>query len=463
MLQIHNTITRQKEDFVPITPGKIGMYVCGVTVYDLCHIGHARTFVNFDMIVRYLRYCGYDVKYVRNITDIDDKIIKRAQEKDVSAKDLAEHFIQDMYEDFDKLNIKRPDLEPRATDNIDAIISLVQRLIDKGHAYVASNGDVMFAIDSFKNYGRLSGQKLEELNAGARIEVEKAKHNPFDFVLWKQSKPGEPAWESPWGMGRPGWHIECSAMNSKYLGETFDIHGGGSDLIFPHHENEIAQSCCAFDSKYVNYWMHSGMVMIDHEKMSKSLNNFFTIREVLEHYDAETIRFFLLSAQYRSPLNYTQDNLNKAKASLERLYTALRDTKIGPAVGGEEYVERFKAFMDDDFNTPGAISVLFDLAKAINSCKDDQAKAEGLAGRLVELGGVLGILYQEPTKFLQGLGVGATAEANDEVAQIEALIEERKQARARKDYAAADAARNKLTEMGIVLEDGPQGTTWRRA
>ena len=333
MLQIHNTITRQKEDFVPITPGKIGMYVCGVTVYDLCHIGHARTFVNFDMIVRYLRYCGYDVKYVRNITDIDDKIIKRAQEKGVSAKDLAEHFIQEMYEDFDKLNIKRPDLEPRATDNIDAIISLVQRLIDKGHAYVASNGDVMFAIDSFKNYGRLSGQKLEELNAGARIEVEKAKHNPFDFVLWKQSKPGEPAWESPWGMGRPGWHIECSAMNSKYLGETFDIHGGGSDLIFPHHENEIAQSCCAFDSKYVNYWMHSGMVMIDHEKMSKSLNNFFTIREVLEHYDAETIRFFLLSAQYRSPLNYTQDNLNKAKASLERLYTALRDTKIGPAVG----------------------------------------------------------------------------------------------------------------------------------
>ena len=462
MLQIHNTITRQKEDFVPLTPGKIGMYVCGVTVYDLCHIGHARTFVNFDMIVRYLRYCGYEVKYVRNITDIDDKIIKRAQEKGVNAKDLAEHFIGEMYADFDKLNIKRPDLEPRATENIDAIITLTQKLIDKGHAYVASNGDVMFAIDSFKQYGRLSGQKLDELNAGARIEVEKAKHNPFDFVLWKQSKPGEPAWESPWGMGRPGWHIECSAMNSKYLGTTFDIHGGGSDLIFPHHENEIAQSCCAFDSKYVNYWMHSGMVMIDHEKMSKSLNNFFTIREVLEHYDAETIRFFLLSAQYRSPLNYTQDNLNKAKSSLERLYTALRDSEIGPAQGGEEYVERFKAFMDDDFNTPGALSVLFDLAKAINRSSGEEAR--GLAGRLLELGGVLGILYQDPAKFLQGRTEGDANAADDsEVATIEALIEERQQARKRKDYAAADAARNKLTAMGIVLEDGPQGTTWRRA
>lgn len=462
MLQIHNSITRQKEDFVPLTPNKIGMYVCGVTVYDFCHIGHARTFVNFDMIVRYLRYSGYEVKYVRNITDIDDKIIKRAQEKGVSAKELAEHFIGEMYRDFDALNIMRPDIEPRATEHIPAIIDLVQRLIDNGHAYVAANGDVLFAIDSFKDYGRLSGQKLEELNAGARIEVEKTKHNPFDFVLWKQSKPGEPAWDSPWGSGRPGWHIECSAMNSKYLGETFDIHGGGSDLIFPHHENEIAQSCCAFNSKYVNYWMHSGMVMIDHEKMSKSLNNFFTIREVLEHYDAETIRFFLLSAQYRSPLNYTQDNLNKAKSSLERLYTALRDTKIGPAQGGEEYVTRFKAFMDDDFNTPGAISVLFDLAKAINRA-DDPATTSGLAGRLVELGGVLGILYQEPATFLQGLGAGTSEQANDEVAQIEALIAARKEARARKDYTAADEARNKLTQMGIVLEDGPQGTTWRRA
>ena len=460
MLQIHNTITRKKEDFVPITPGEIGMYVCGVTVYDLCHIGHARTFVSFDMIVRYLRYLGYKVKYVRNITDIDDKIIKRAQEKGVAAKELAEHFIGEMYADFDALNIARPDIEPRATENIDAIIALVQRLIDKGHAYVADNGDVMFALDSFKNYGRLSGQKLDELNAGARVAVEKTKRNPFDFVLWKMSKEGEPAWDSPWGAGRPGWHIECSAMNSKILGTTFDIHGGGSDLIFPHHENEIAQSCCAFDTKYVNYWMHSGMVMINKEKMSKSLNNFFTIRDVLKEYDAETVRYFLISAQYRSALNYSQENLDSARTALSRLYTALKNVKVAAPQGGEEYVERFKAAMDDDFNTPAALAVLFDLAKAINTAQDE-AEASGLAGRLVELGGILGILYQDPVKFLQS-GAAACG-ADDEVAKIEALIEQRKQARANKDYAAADAARNELTAMGIVLEDGPNGTTWRRA
>lgn len=460
MLQIHNTITRKKEDFVPITPGEIGMYVCGVTVYDLCHIGHARTFVSFDMIVRYLRYLGYKVKYVRNITDIDDKIIKRAQEKGVAAKELAEHFIGEMYADFDALNIARPDIEPRATENIDAIIALVQRLIDKGHAYVADNGDVMFALDSFKNYGRLSGQKLDELNAGARVAVEKTKRNPFDFVLWKMSKEGEPAWDSPWGAGRPGWHIECSAMNSKILGTTFDIHGGGSDLIFPHHENEIAQSCCAFDTKYVNYWMHSGMVMINKEKMSKSLNNFFTIRDVLKEYDPETVRYFLISAQYRSALNYSQENLDSARTALSRLYTALKNVKVAAPQGGEEYVERFKAAMDDDFNTPAALAVLFDLAKAINTAQDE-AEASGLAGRLVELGGILGILYQDPVKFLQS--GAATSGADDEVAKIEALIEQRKQARANKDYAAADAARNELTAMGIVLEDGPNGTTWRRA
>lgn len=457
MLQIHNTLTRQKENFVPIKPNEIGMYVCGVTVYDLCHIGHARTFVSFDMIVRYLRYRGYKVNYVRNITDIDDKIIKRANEKGIDAKELAEHFIAEMYQDFDKLNIARPDIEPRATENIPEIIALVQKLIDKGFAYVADNGDVMFAIDKFKNYGRLSGQKLEELEAGARVEVQQAKRNPFDFVLWKMAKPGEPEWDSPWGKGRPGWHIECSAMNSKLLGDHFDIHGGGSDLIFPHHENEIAQSCCAHDSKYVNYWMHSGMVMINDEKMSKSLGNFFTIRDVLKKYDAETIRFFLLSAQYRSALNYSQENLDNAKASLSRLYTALRDVKVGPAKGGDEYVERFKTFMDDDFNTPGAISVLFELAKAVNLAQDSEA--EGLAGRLVELGSVLGLLYQDPVEYLQGKTDGI----DEDVALIESLIEDRKQARARKDFAAADEARNKLTAMGVVLEDGPKGTTWRRA
>lgn len=457
MIQIHNTITRQKEDLVPITPGELGMYVCGVTVYDFCHIGHARTFVSFDMIVRYLRYRGFKVKYVRNITDIDDKIIKRANEKGVSAKELAEEFITKMYEDFDRLNIARPDVEPRATDHIPEIIALVERLIKKGFAYVAGNGDVMFAIDAFKNYGRLSGQKLEELEAGSRVEVEKTKRNPFDFVLWKMAKEGEPFWESPWGNGRPGWHIECSAMNSKVLGQHFDIHGGGSDLIFPHHENEIAQSCCAFDTKYVNYWLHSGMVMINDEKMSKSLGNFFTIRDVLKQYDAETVRYFLISAQYRSPLNYSQDNLDNARASLARLYTALRDVKAGPACGGEEYVERFTKFMDDDFNTPGALSVLFDLAKAVNTSSGTEA--EGLAGRLLELAGVLGLLTQDPVKFLQGQSDGA----DDDVALIESLIEERRTARANKDFAAADAARNKLTEMGVVLEDGPNGTTWRRA
>ena len=457
MIQIHNTITGQKEDLVPIIPGELGMYVCGVTVYDFCHIGHARTFVSFDMIVRYLRYRGFKVKYVRNITDIDDKIIKRANEKGVSAKELSEEFITKMYEDFDRLNIARPDVEPRATDNIPEIIALVERLIKKGFAYVAGNGDVMFAIDAFKNYGRLSGQKLEELEAGSRVEVEKTKRNPFDFVLWKMAKEGEPFWESPWGNGRPGWHIECSAMNSKVLGQHFDIHGGGSDLIFPHHENEIAQSCCAFDTKYVNYWLHSGMVMINDEKMSKSLGNFFTIRDVLKQYDAETVRYFLISAQYRSPLNYSQDNLDNARASLARLYTALRDVKAGPACGGEEYVERFTKFMDDDFNTPGALSVLFDLAKAVNTSSGTEA--EGLAGRLLELAGVLGLLTQDPVKFLQGQSDGA----DDDVALIESLIEERRAARANKDFAAADAARNKLTEMGVVLEDGPNGTTWRRA
>lgn len=458
MLQIHNTLTRQKEDFVPLVPGEIGMYVCGVTVYDLCHIGHARTFVCFDMIVRYLRHRGYKVKYVRNITDIDDKIIRRANEKGIDPRELSENFIKEMYSDFDRLNIARPDFEPRATENIPEIISLVEKLISKGFAYVADNGDVMFAIDRFKNYGRLSGQKLEELEAGARVEVQKSKRNPFDFVLWKMAKPGEPEWDSPWGKGRPGWHIECSAMNSRLLGNKFDIHGGGSDLIFPHHENEIAQSCCAHDTSYVNYWMHSGMVMIDDEKMSKSLGNFFTIRDVLEQYDAETVRYFLLSAQYRSALNYSQDNLNNARASLSRLYTALRDVKVGPAAGGEEFVERFNTFMDDDFNTPGAISVLFELAKAVNTSSG--AEAEGLAGRLVELGGILGLLYQDPVKYLQGQTDGAS---DDDTALIESLIEQRREARARKDFAAADEARNKLTEMGIVLEDGPSGTTWRRA
>ena len=455
MLKIYNSLTRTKQEFKPTTPGKIGMYVCGVTVYDLCHIGHARTFVNFDVIVRYLRYAGYEVKYVRNITDIDDKIIKRANERGISAHDLAEQFIVEMHKDFDALNIKRPDIEPKATDNITEIVNFVQKLIDNQHAYVAENGDVLFDINSFKEYGKLSGQKLDELQAGARIEVEKTKHNPLDFVLWKMSKPGEPSWESPWGAGRPGWHIECSAMNNKYLGKEFDIHGGGSDLIFPHHENEIAQSCCANKTPYVHYWMHSGMVMINEEKMSKSLNNFFTIRDVLETYDAETIRFFLLSGQYRSPLNYSQENLDKARAALNRLYTTLRDTQaVEPDSTEDEYTAKFKEYMDDDFNTPGAISVLFDLAKQIN--KESGQTAQKLAGRLKQLASVLGILEQDPNKFL------TTGAKDDDVEQIEALIKQRNEARKQKNWALADEARDKLKQMHIELEDGPQGTVWHR-
>ncbi|MBO6258465.1 MAG: cysteine--tRNA ligase [Succinivibrio sp.] len=455
MLKIHNTLTRQKLEFKPIREGKVGIYVCGVTVYDLCHIGHARTFVNFDVIVRYLRYSGYDVTYVRNITDIDDKIIRRANERGISTRELAEQYIEEMHKDFDALGIRRPDIEPRATDNIEEIVALVERLIENKNAYVADNGDVVFNIDSFAEYGRLSGQNLDELQAGARIEIEKTKHNPFDFVLWKRSKPGEPSWPSPWGEGRPGWHIECSAMNSRFLGHEFDIHGGGSDLIFPHHENEIAQSCCAWHTHYVNYWMHSGMVMINEEKMSKSLNNFFTIRDVLASYDPESVRFFLLSAQYRRELNYSQENLDKARAGLNRMYTTLRDTMVAkPSQAEDQYTEKFREYMDDDFNTPGAISVLFDLCKAINR-ESGQTAAE-LAGRLVELGSVLGILQQDPSSFLKS-GAG-----DDDSAQIEALIAERNDARKAKDWGRADAARDKLKAMGVELEDGPSGTTWHR-
>lgn len=436
------------------------MYVCGVTVYDLCHIGHARTFVNFDVIVRYLRYCGYDVTYVRNITDIDDKIIRRAAERGISTKELSEQFIDEMHKDFDALGIKRPDIEPKATDNIDAIIGIVQKLIDSDHAYVSENGDVCFRISSFPEYGRLSGQKLDELQAGARVEIAEGKHSPLDFVLWKMSKPGEPAWNSPWGKGRPGWHIECSAMNSRFLGTKFDIHGGGSDLLFPHHENEIAQSCCAFNTSYVNYWMHSGMVMINEQKMSKSLHNFFTIRDVLKEYDAESVRFFLMSGQYRSALNYSQENLDKARAALTRLYTTLRGIEpIKPDSSEDEYTAKFKEYMDDDFNTPGAIAVLFDLAKQVN--KESGEKAAKLAGRLKELGAVLGILGQQPEIFLKS-GASVKDGAGDDTAEIEALILERNEARKAKDWARADAARDKLKNMKIELEDGPSGTTWRR-
>ncbi|EKO3578232.1 cysteine--tRNA ligase [Vibrio metschnikovii] len=459
MLKIYNSLTRQKEEFKPITAGKVGMYVCGVTIYDLCHIGHGRTFVSFDVVSRYLRYLGYDLTFVRNITDIDDKIIKRAAENEESCDSLTERLIQEMYTDFDALNILRPDVEPRATAYIEEIIALVERLIDRGFAYVADNGDVMFEVSKFKEYGRLSKQDLTQLQAGARVDIETAKRSPLDFVLWKMSKPGEPTWQSPWGPGRPGWHIECSAMNSSILGNHFDIHGGGSDLQFPHHENEIAQSCCAHDTQYVNTWMHSGMVMVDREKMSKSLGNFFTIRDVLQHYDPETVRYFLMSGHYRSQLNYSEENLTQARASLERLYTALRGLDMTvAAAGGEEYVSRFTSAMNDDFNTPEAYSVLFDMAREVNRLKtEDMLQASALGALMRELADVIGILYQEPERFLQ------SSVANDDQAEeIEALIKLRNDSRANKDWANADLARHKLTEMGIILEDGPNGTTWRR-
>ncbi|ERF77415.1 cysteine--tRNA ligase [Gallibacterium anatis] len=458
MLKIFNTLKREKEIFTPIHPNQVGMYVCGVTVYDLCHIGHGRTFVSFDVIARYLRYLGYHLTYVRNITDVDDKIIKRALENHETCEHLVDRMVAEMYKDFDALNIQRPDFEPRATHHIPEIIALVQRLIDNGHAYVAQNGDVMFDVDSFPEYGKLSRQDLSQLQAGARVEINDIKKNPMDFVLWKMSKENEPSWQSPWGAGRPGWHIECSAMNCKQLGEHFDIHGGGSDLMFPHHENEIAQSCCAHGGAYVNYWLHSGMIMVDKEKMSKSLGNFFTIRDVLQHYDAESVRYFLLTAHYRSQLNYSEENLKLAHSALERLYTALRGTDAkATAAGGEQFIEAFKAAMDDDFNTPGALSVLFDMARELNKLKAEQnPQTDAFAARLRELAEVLGLLYQDPETFLQA-GID-----DDETKTIEALIAQRNQARANKDWAAADAARDKLAAMGVVIEDGANGTTWRK-
>ncbi|KAA3666339.1 cysteine--tRNA ligase [Pectobacterium carotovorum] len=460
MLKIFNTLSRQKEEFKPIHAGQVGMYVCGITVYDLCHIGHGRTFVAFDVVARYLRYLGYSLKYVRNVTDIDDKIIKRAIENGETSDQLTTRMIAEMHADFDALNILRPDAEPRATHHIADIIEMVETLIARRHAYVASNGDVMFSVDTAPGYGVLSRQDLDQLQAGARVEITEVKRNPMDFVLWKMSKPGEPHWSSPWGEGRPGWHIECSAMNCKQLGTHFDIHGGGSDLMFPHHENEIAQSSCAHDGSYVNYWMHSGMVMVDREKMSKSLNNFFTVRDVLAYYDPETVRYFLMSGHYRSQLNYSEDNLKQARAALDRLYTALRGTDASVAAhGGDEFEARFREAMDDDFNTPEAYSVLFDMAREVNRLKtEDVQAANQLASALRKLSGVLGLLEQDPEQFLQN---GAQVD-DDEVKEIEALIQQRKDARAAKDWALADQARDRLNEMGIVLEDGSQGTIWRR-
>ncbi|AFP85012.1 cysteine--tRNA ligase [secondary endosymbiont of Ctenarytaina eucalypti] len=462
MLKIFNTLTRQKEEFKPIDALKVGIYVCGMTVYDLCHIGHGRTFVAFDVVIRYLRYRGFDVNYVRNITDIEDNIIRRAAESGEPYHELTNRMIRAMHADFDKLNILRPNHEPRATQYINSIIALVGQLLDREHAYVATNGDVMFSVQSHSAYGLLSKQDLRQLQVGARVDVTEAKRNPMDFVMWKMSKPDEPSWPSPWGAGRPGWHIECSAINLQQLGHHFDIHGGGSDLIFPHHENEIAQSTCAYDGPYVNIWMHTGMVMVDREKISKSRSNFFTVRDVLHSYDAETVRYFLMSGHYRSPLHYSEESLMQSRSALERLYTALRGTHCATVPSyGEKFAAKFAEAMDDDFNTPEAYSVLFDLAREVNRLKNTKPMvAHGMAGILRQLAGVLGLLGQDPDIFLQQRG-GASGSPSVS-AEIALLIQKRNHARKSRQWALADDIRDRLTARGIVLEDGYEGTTWRR-
>ncbi len=460
MLTLFNTLSRQKEVFRPITPNQVRMYVCGMTVYDYCHLGHARVMVVFDMVARWLRAAGYQVTYVRNITDIDDKIIKRALENQESIHDLTARFIQAMNEDADALGVLRPDHEPKATEFVGQMHQLIAALIEKGLAYCAPNGDVYYAVRKFSGYGKLSGKSLEDLRAGERVDVDPNKQDPLDFVLWKAAKADEPSeakWASPWGDGRPGWHIECSAMSCHHLGDHFDIHGGGADLQFPHHENEIAQSEGAHGHAYVNYWMHNGFIRVDNEKMSKSLGNFFTIREVLEKFDAEVVRFFILRAHYRSQLNYSDAHLEDAKGALTRLYTALKPFSVAELTAEidwqQPYAQRFQAAMNDDFNTVEAMAVLFELAGEVN-----RTGSAALASVLRALAGVLGLLQREPLAFLQG-----GQEAGDwDAERVEAAIVARREARAAKNWAESDRIRDELLAAGILLEDGPQGTTWRR-
>jgi len=459
MLQIYNTLSKTKAPFEPLEEGKIKMYVCGVTVYDFCHIGHARVMVAFDVITRFLRSQGWDVEYVRNITDVDDKIIKRAAENGEEPQQLTERMIAAMHEDETSLSVLRPDQEPRATAHIGDIINLVQTLVDKGYAYPAQNGDVYYRVEKFAEYGKLTNKNVDELRSGARVEVEQAKESPLDFVLWKSAKEGEVSWESPWGNGRPGWHIECSAMSKCCLGDTFDIHGGGPDLPFPHHENEIAQSEAANGCTYVNTWMHAGPVRVNSEKMSKSLGNFFTIRDVLEKYNAEVVRFFLARVHYRTYIDYSEDSLKEARVMLERFYQAMREVD---AVEGEienDFETRFIEAMNDDFNTPKAISVLFELVNELNKASREKSEvASLLAGQLKKLGGILGLLQQDPAAFMQGEAVegGLTAEA------IEVLIEQRAAAKKNREFAEADRIRDDLSAQGIILKDSREGTSWYR-
>lgn len=462
MIRIYNTLTQQKETFEPIEPGKVRMYVCGMTVYDYCHLGHARVLVAFDVVTRYLRSRGYEVTYVRNITDIDDKILRRAEENDEPFTQLTERMIDAMHEDEARLGVLPPTAEPRATEYIDEIIAMIRTLIEADHAYVADNGDVYFSVASFKDYGKLSKKNLEDLLAGARVDVEEAKRSPADFALWKAAGEGEVSWPSPWGDGRPGWHIECSAMSTRCLGDTFDIHGGGPDLLFPHHENELAQSECATGHKFVNTWMHAGAIRVDKEKMSKSLGNFFTIREILETYPAEVVRFFLVSSHYRSQVDYSEENLAEAGRSLARLYHALRgivpaSSETVPETGHDRH---FIEFMNDDFNCAGAISVLHALAHDINQQRREgqNEEARKSAAVMVRLGSVLGLLQQDPDAYFQADSAGVLS-AED----IEAKIQARAEARKARDFAGADRIRDELAEQGVILDDSREGTSWRRS
>ncbi|WP_319547551.1 cysteine--tRNA ligase [Desulfogranum marinum] len=481
-LRIYNTLTRKKELLQPIEDNHVKLYVCGITSYDYCHIGHARSALVFDMVVRYLRYRGYKVTFVRNFTDIDDKIIKRANEQDIDSAALALRFIDEFYTDMDALGTVRPDIEPKATEHIGEMTELIQTLIDKGMAY-PSGGDVYFRVDRYDGYGRLSGRSLEDMQAGARIEVNEQKENPMDFVLWKAAKPGEPKWTSPWGAGRPGWHIECSAMSKKYLGATFDIHGGGKDLIFPHHENEIAQSCGASGMEFANLWMHHGFVTIKDEKMSKSLGNFLTIRDVLQQYSAEELRLFIFSTQYRNPLDFSEHALQDARAGLERMYDCLAKIEQlpagdeqGPQVVGkkdrdklESLEERFQHAMDNDFNTAQALGLLFDAVKTLNKvlraaggqvATDDYNLLTTTAATIKQLGEVVGILQHDPVEVMQQKKEQLLAAIELTEEEITHLIEKRNQARANKDWATSDEVRDTLLASNIVLKDGPDGTTW---
>ncbi len=473
-ITLYNTLTGKKEKFVPLVEGKVGMYVCGPTVYDSCHIGHARSAIVFDVIVRYLRSQKFEVTYVRNFTDVDDKIINRANQLGIESHEVSEKYVKEFYEDMDALYIEHPTHEPYATEHIDNIIDFVKKLIDKNNAYEI-DGDVYFAVDSFPQYGKLSGRKLEDMEAGARVDIDQRKKNPFDFALWKSAKPGEPSWKSPWGMGRPGWHIECSAMSSKFLGESFDIHGGGKDLIFPHHENEIAQSEAAFEKQFATYWVHNGFVNIDQEKMSKSLGNFMLIRDVLKSYHPEAIRLFLLSNHYRSPIDFSEKSMDEATTGLDKIYAALdrlgncpfpENGTLPEETGG--FWEKFCEAMNDDFNTAKGIGVLFETIRHTNRVLDENnsdsdrfRQLPSVKKEIEKIGNILGILLENPHQYFKNKKSSAMDQASVQSDRIEEMIQERESARTAKNWEKADKIRKELEEMNIILEDRPEGTVWK--